>query len=137
MDRVPALACLIERMHDREAIEAVILEVNLTHSLVGLAGKRHIVAKFTELLEHEILVGCLLIAHSLEYGLVCQLVCHSDVAESSVLMLLKALQQLSHHKTESDHALGWVLAFLVHFVDAVGCGDYVFHVVLGVELFVG
>lgn len=25
LDRVPALACLIERMHDREAIEAVIL----------------------------------------------------------------------------------------------------------------
>lgn len=58
-------------MHDREAIEAVILEVDLAHSLVGLASKRHVVAKFTILLEHEILVRCLLIAHSLEYGFVC------------------------------------------------------------------
>jgi len=54
-----------------------------------------------------------------------------------MFMLLEALQQLSHHKTESDHALGGILALLVHFVDAVGSGDHVLHVVLSVKFFVG
>ena len=92
-------------MHDREAVEGVILKVSLPHTLVRLSCQGHEVAELTELLEDKILVGSLLEAHGFEDSLVSKLVCQSHKKGSCVFVLPKLLEQLSHHETEADEAL--------------------------------
>ncbi len=52
-------------MHDSEAVERVVFEILLTHAFVALASQHHVIAKFAELLKHEILVSGLLKTHGL------------------------------------------------------------------------
>ena len=92
-------------MHNREAVEGVILKVSLPHSLVCLSRKSHEIAELAELLEDKILVGSLLKAHGLEDSLVGKFVCQPHKKLCSVLMLTKLLKQLGHHKTEANKAL--------------------------------
>ena len=137
---IPALPSLVERVHDREAVEGVVLKVSLPHTLVRLSRQGHEIAELTELLENKILVRSLLEAHGLEDGLVGKFVCQPHKEGSSVFVLPKLLKQFSHHETEADEALRAVLlsllAFRVHVIYAVGCLNYIFDVVLCVKSFV-
>ena len=139
LDGVPAFASLVERMHDCEAVERVVLEVSLAHALVGLASQRHVVGELAVLGQHEVLVGGLLEAHGLQYRLVSQLVCQAHKKVCRMPVLAKGLKQFSHHQAEADQALRGVslgLAAGILLVDAVRRGNDVLHVILRVKLLV-
>ena len=97
VDRIPTGACLIKRMHHREAVERVALQVLLAHPLVGLPSEGHVVAELSELLKHQVVVSCLLKAHRPEDRFVSKPVCKAHEKVSRMVVFAEGLKQLCHH----------------------------------------
>jgi len=135
LNSVPAFSCLIKWVYDREAVEGVVPEVPLAHPLICLTGESHVIRKLAELLEHQVLVGCLLETHGFKDCFFCKSVGKPHEKISCMPVLSKDLKKFSNHEAESDQALACILALDVEVVDRIGSAHDVTHVVLGVEFF--
>ena len=127
LNLVPAFAGLVQRVHNRETVEGVVLQVSLAHLLVRLASQGHEVAELSVLLEHQMLVSGLFEAHGLEDSLVCQLICQTREKEGCMLVLSKPLKQLSHLQAETNQALARALlgslSLGIHVIDSICRGN--------------
>ena len=104
------MALLVKRVDQLETVERVILQAQ---SLVALSSQRHVKCRFSELLEHQILVGSLLVEQWLKDGAIRTHIGDANEGVGCFLAFVEQLVHLCDHERRLYHAVRGVV---VHFV---------------------
>lgn len=102
-------------MNDVVAVDSMVLEAL---SFVELTCQVHIECRLSELLQHKIIVRCLLVEKRLEHGSIRNDVRKFDHSSRTVGVLVKRLKQLDQHQSRLHNAVVRVaLDFVIAIVD--------------------